>query len=547
MALKRFYIDHPRDNAATALEDLPAGAHLHGVSTAQPIPFKHKFALINLQKGEHVIMYGVPVGRATCVVPAGGLLHRGNLAHDTAGYALDKWQPASNWQGPDIRKWISRAFEGYQREDGRVGTANHWLVIPLVFCENRNVQVMQDAVNAAIHPNRQSRYAEFADSLARLCRDEVPVDEWPVRPLPDQPEMPPPLFPNIDGIKFLTHSLGCGGTRQDAQTLCGLLAGYICHPNVGGVTVLSLGCQNAEVEILESELARRCPGYKRPFRVFEQQKSRSEPELIQAALTDLFKGLVQINRSGRETAPLSKLTIGLECGGSDGLSGITANPCVGRVSDRIVALGGSVILSEFPELCGIEQDLIDRCTSMDLAGRFCHLMESYASLARQAGSGFDMNPSPGNIADGIVTDAMKSAGAARKGGTSPVTDVLDYPDQLSKPGLNLLCTPGGDVESTTAMVGAGANVVLFTTGLGTPTGNPVAPVIKISSNRHLATRMPDLIDFDAGGMLSGNTDPELLADELLAYVVAVASGEATPHAVRLGQDDFIPWKRGPSL
>ena len=220
---------------------------------------------------------------------------------------------------------------------------------------------------------------------------------------------------------------------------------------------------------------------------------------------------------------------------------------MGYTTDLLVALGGNAILGEFPELCGQEQALIDRCTHVSIAERFVHLMESYSALAEAVGSGFDMNPSPGNIRDGLLTDAMKSAGAVRKGGTSPITAVLDYPEYVTTPGLNLLCTPGGDVESTTAIAGAGAQIILFSTGMGTPTGNPVAQVAKISSNSALADRIPDLIDLDAGGILNGRDTIESVGEQILDLVVQIASGDLTPASERLGQNDFIPWKRGISL
>jgi altronate hydrolase len=213
----------------------------------------------------------------------------------------------------------------------------------------------------------------------------------------------------------------------------------------------------------------------------------------------------------------------------------------------LVALGGSVILSEFPELCGVEQNLSDRCVDNETAIRFGVLMKTYNDRAKAVGSGFDMNPSPGNIKDGLITDAIKSAGAAKKGGTSPVTDVLDYPNMVTKPGLNLLCTPGNDVESTTAEVGSGANIVLFTTGLGTPTGNPIAPVVKLSTNTALYKKMPDIIDINTGTIIEGEETIEQAGERILEYVIKVASGEIEVAAVRHKQNDFIPWKRGVSL
>src|SRR5690606_30837183 len=306
------------------------------------------------------------------------------------------------------------------------------------------------------------------------------------------------LFQNVDGIKFLTHDGGCGGTRQDAEALCRLIAGYIHNPNVAGATVLSLGCQNAQVELLKEKIREKDPAFAKPLIILEQQKEGTERQLLTNAIRKTFLGLVQADELRREPAPLSKLVVGLECGGSDGFSGISANPSIGHTSDLLAALGAATILSEFPELCGVEQELINRCVDDQKAERFIQLMRAYARAAEAVGSGFDMNPSPGNIRDGLITDAMKSAGAAKKGGTSPVQDVIDYGDYVTRQGLNLLCTPGNDVESTTALAGSGCNLMLFTTGLGTPTGNPVAPVIKVSSNTRLAQRMPDIIDVDTG-------------------------------------------------
>ena len=244
---------------------------------------------------------------------------------------------------------------------------------------------------------------------------------------------------------------------------------------------------------------------------------------------------------------MSKLCIWLECGGSDGFRVISANPAIGHTSDLLVALGGSVILSEFPELCSVEQNLSDRCVTKETAIRFGDLMRTYNERAKAVGSGFDMNPSPGNIKDGLITDPIKSAGAAKKGGTSPVTDVLDYPEMVTKPGLNLLCTPGNDVESTTAEVGSGANIVLFTTGLGTPTSNPIAPVIKLSSNTTLYNKMNDIIDINTGTIIEGEETIEQAGERILEYVIKVAGGEIEASAVRHKQNDFIPWKRGVSL
>ncbi|HMJ48860.1 MAG TPA: hypothetical protein VK498_16120, partial [Ferruginibacter sp.] len=213
----------------------------------------------------------------------------------------------------------------------------------------------------------------------------------------------------------------------------------------------------------------------------------------------------------------------------------------------VVALGGKVLLAEFPELCGVEQDLIDRTADGEKAEKFIDLMHRFEENVTNAGSSFSMNPSPGNIKDGLITDAIKSAGAAKKGGTSPVVDVLDYTEQASRPGLSLVCTPGNDVEATTGKAASGATLILFTTGLGTPTGNPVCPTIKVSTNSALARRMADIIDIDTGPVIEGEKTINEMGEEILEYCIKAASGEVIPKAVLLNQDDFIPWKRGVSL
>ncbi|QNH61030.1 UxaA family hydrolase [Hymenobacter sediminicola] len=542
---------HPQDNVLVALTDLPAGTPVTWegttVTTTEKIPAKHKLALQFLAPGDPVHMYGVLVGKANDAIGIGGLLTTSNIQHATDSYD-EHHQHRTDWAAPSVDKWQDRTFMGFHRADGSVGTANYWLVIPLVFCENRNIQVLEEALVNDLGYARRKSYQPQTQELISLMQAGKSVEEILATDLhsAENGHQKPKLFPNVDGIRFLQHEGGCGGIRQDAQTLCGLLAGYITHPNVAGATVLSLGCQNAQVSMLQDEINKRSPNFSKPLFVLEQQKLGTEETLISMALRQTFAGLMQANQQTRQPAPLSKLCIGLECGGSDGFSGISANPAVGHVSDMLVALGGSVILAEFPELCGVEQELVDRSVDTATAERFSSLMKAYGDSAIAVGSGFDMNPSPGNIRDGLITDAMKSAGAARKGGSSPVVAVLDYPEPVTKPGLNLLCTPGNDVESTTAEVGSGANVVLFTTGLGTPTGNPIAPVVKIATNTALAKRMPDIIDVNTGTVIDGEETIEQAGERILDYVIRVASGEEVA-AVRHGQTDFIPWKRGVSL
>ena len=316
---------------------------------------------------------------------------------------------------------------------------------------------------------------------------------------------------------------------------------------MAGATILSLGCQNAEHKLLEDAILKRDPVRSKPVFIHEQQQSKSEQDFISDVIKSTFIGLTQANKTKRSPAPLSKLVVGLECGGSDGFSGISANPALGYASDLINSLGGTTVLSEFPELHGIEHELVNRCKSKKLGEKFMNLMRAYSDKAKQSGSGFEDNPSPGNIKDGLITDAMKSAGAAKKGGTAPIVGVLDYTEPVNDNGLNLLCTPGNDVESTTGLAGSGATVIVFTTGLGTPTGNPIAPVIKVSSNSPLFNKMADIIDLDAGSIINGESDIEKSGKEILEYIIQVASGKIFTKAQKLGQDDFIPWKRDISL
>jgi altronate hydrolase len=541
---------HPDDNVLVALSNLEEGEEVqyNGTAFQLPgrVPAKHKFVMDDMKVGDEVKMYGVLVGKVQLPIAKGGVISISNVKHAAQGFEVG--QRNLIWQQPDVSKFKDRTFMGYHRADGKVGTGNYWLVVPLVFCENRNIDVIKEALLEELGYTKPQKYKAYAKQLVEAYKNGKDIENVPISFSEETVKADSNLlFPNVDGIKFLSHEGGCGGTRQDAQALCGLLAGYITNANVAGATVLSLGCQNAQVQMLHDEIAKRDPLFSKPFYVLEQQKVGTETELITQALKQTFAGLAQANQLQREPAPLSKLCIGLECGGSDGFSGISANPAIGYTSDLLVTLGGAVILSEFPELCGVEQNISDRCVQEDIAHRFSHLMKTYNNRAKQVGSGFDMNPSPGNIKDGLITDAIKSAGAAKKGGTSPVVDVLDYPEMVTRPGLNLLCTPGNDVESTTAEVAAGANIVLFTTGLGTPTGNPIAPVVKISSNTILYHKMHDIIDINTGTIIEGEETIEQAGERILDYVIKVASGEIVVASVRNGQDDFIPWKRGVSL
>jgi altronate hydrolase len=545
----------PRDNVIVALTDLPEGTVLELEEASQThdrllvvqedVPGKHKIFMQDMLPGDEVLMYGVLVGKAICFIPKGGLMSIENTRHASQDYAYRAVD--YQWQVPDVSAYQHRTFNGYHRKDGRVGTANYWLFIPTVFCENRNLDVIKEALHHTLGYTVTDKYRAFTAQLLEAYERGEALDGH-MLDLPTTPDIHKNrVFKNVDGIKFLNHQGGCGGTRQDAALLSKLLAAYADHPNVAGVTVLSLGCQHLQTANLLDDLKLRNPTFDKPVLVFEQQQSKGEEQLIKEAILHTFRGLQEINQQVRQPAPLSALCVGVKCGGSDGFSGISANPAVGYASDLLVALGAKVLLAEFPELCGAEQNLINRCVDEATANKFIRLMREYDAQAHAVGSGFYMNPSPGNIKDGLITDAIKSTGAAKKGGTSPVVDVLDYTEPATLAGLSLVCTPGNDVEATTGKAASGATLILFTTGLGTPTGNPVCPVIKVATNTALADRMSDIIDIDTGAVIRAEKTIEQMGKEILEYCIRAASGDVIPKAVLLNQDDFIPWKRGVSL
>ncbi|HEX4374455.1 MAG TPA: altronate dehydratase family protein [Puia sp.] len=539
---------HPKDNVLVALTNLKKGETiLHNGNSyllQNDIGAKHKFFMQNMKTGDEVIMYGTLVGKLQTDLSAGSLMTTENTKHAAQDYFYR--DAHYEWHKPDISKFINRTFNGYHRSDGRVGTANYWIFLPTVFCENRNLDVIREALQNELGYSVTGKYRQYAHLLVDAFKEGKNIDDVEID-LSFSEKRKNFLFKNVDGIKFLNHQGGCGGTRQDSAMLSKLLVAYADHPNVAGVTVLSLGCQHLQIPDFLDEIKSRNPKFDKPVLIFEQQSSQSEEQLVGDAIRKTFLQLVEINKQERKPAPLSELCIGVKCGGSDGFSGISANPAVGYCADLVVALGGKILLAEFPELCGVEQELVDRSVDEKTAQKFIHLMRSYDELAHKVGSGFYMNPSPGNIKDGLITDAIKSAGAAKKGGTSPVTDVLDYTEPALKPGLSLVCTPGNDVEATTGKAASGATLILFTTGLGTPTGNPVCPVIKLSTNSLLAKKMGDIIDIDTGAIIEGEKTIEEMGEEILEYCIKAASGEITPKAVLLNQDDFIPWKRGVSL
>ena len=400
---------HPNDNVVVALSDLQKNDTVlvdgDVICVRDLIPGKHKVATSDLKKGNPIIMYGILVGRASRDILKGERLSVENMIHDSRDYKLNGVRKV-RWDRPDVSLYEDHCFMGYPRNDGNVGTANYWIVVPLVFCENRNIQFMREAMLEELGYHKSDSYRAQVRSLVQAYSESALRTNWST---PGKP-----LFENIDGIKFLSHTMGCGGMPEDARALCGLLAGYINHPNVAGATILSLGCQDAQTSILFDEINKRNPNIDKPLFLFEQQAYGTERELLQRAIEQTFAGLTRVNESKRIPSPLSKLVIGVECGGSDGFSGLSANPAIGYTADVLVALGGTVILSEFPELCGVEQEILERCVNDQVAERFLSLQRAYAAKAEMVGTGFSMNPSPGNIKDGLITDAMKSAGAVKK-------------------------------------------------------------------------------------------------------------------------------------
>ncbi len=540
---------NPSDNLLVALQDLKAGTIIqhdgNEITLVDDIAAKHKFTTEAIAKDGNAYMYGVLVGHASQDIPKGGLIHTFNLHHasqDFAGKLKDY-----TWTSPDVSKFQNRTFNGYHRGDGQVGTQNYWLVIPLVFCENRNIELLK---NAFIQGLGFQKNDSVTDQVIRLRNQFVAGEKLSLGASSSEAIISKsPLFPNVDGIKFLTHESGCGENKDDSENLCALLAGYCVNPNVGGITILSLGCQHSQIAVFKQKLSEKDPSFNKPMYIFEQQQDEGSgvEKLLNDVVIKTFEGLIEINQIDRKPAPLSALRLGVKCGGSDGFSGISANPAIGHTADLLVGLGGTVMIAEFPELCGVEQELQNRSVNAEVADNFGKMMREYAKRAAAVGAGFDMNPSPGNIKDGLITDAIKSAGAAKKAGSSPIVDALGYGQYATKKGLNLVCTPGNDVLATTGMAGAGATVQLFTTGLGTPTGNPISPMVKLATNTRLAEKLPEIIDIDCGAIIRGEKSVEQMGEEVLEYIIKLASGEITTKAMDLGQDDFMFWRRGVSL
>lgn len=491
----------PGDSVAVALVPIVAGTRVavgDAVLTVPgDIPAGHKLALRGHAAGATVVKYGHAIGRATQAIAPGDWVHSHNLATALAGEIAYRQGAASPCPAPS--QSLPPTWRGYRRSDGRAGTRNEVWILPTVGCVGLTAeQVAREA---------QARHATLIAER------------------------------RIDGIHAFTHPHGCSQLGDDLAGTRALLAGLASNPNAGGVLLLGLGCESNQLDAL---LAAVPDGARGKVRVLRAQSVGDEIAAA-AALIDELVALAATAR--REDLPLAALTVGLKCGGSDAYSGLTANPLLGRFSDTLAAAGGSLLLTEIPEIFGAEQALFDRAVSAGVFARATALTNRFKRHFLDSGQPVSENPSPGNIAGGITTLEEKSLGAVQKAGCAPLADVIDYGGQASRPGVTLLDAPGNDAVSSTALAAAGASLVLFTTGRGTPLGFPV-PTLKIASNSALASAKPHWIDFDAGPLLGGPSDA--IDAEFRALVLRVASGEPC-RAERAGQRAIAVWKRGVTL
>lgn len=484
----------PHDNVAVALEPLIAGTTVETgsqrVTLCVDIPQGHKVALEDIPCGAPVVKYGYPIGHACADIARGQWVHTHNLATSLNGESVTESRIMPSGKGSGT----SAAFRGFRRKGG-VGIRNEIWIIPTVGCVN-----------------------SVAQALADLAQ--------------------PLISGSVDGVYAWPHPYGCSQTGQDQAHTRQILCDLICHPNAGGVLVLGLGCENSNIEELQKLLHPWDPE-----RVAFLECQSVEDEL--AAGERLLRQLIEFaGRDERCDIPISELVIGLKCGGSDGLSGITANPLVGRVSDRLVDMGASALLAEIPEMFGAEEIMFRRCANADVQQKLPAMVSDFKSYFVRHGEKVYENPSPGNKAGGITTLEEKSLGCVQKGGRTPVQDVLLYGQRVHTRGLTVLQTPGNDLVSTTALAAAGAHIVLFTTGRGTPFSGPV-PTLKIATNTALAQHKPRWIDFNAGTLTQGASWDDA-TEALVELLLATASGAPTC-SERLGCREIAIWKDGVTL
>lgn len=487
-----------RDNVVVALQNMVKGETVTvdsvNVSLAEDVPSGHKIAIRNIPENEDVIKYGFPIGHATIAIKVGQLVHTHNLKTNLGEVLSYEYLPQLNDFGVQDR---GETFQGYRRSDGMVGTRNEIWVLPTVSCVNR-----------------------IAEIMAKTAWEEIRGKF------------------NIDGVFEFKHPFGCSQMGKDQLNTQQILVDLINHPNTGGVLVLGLGCENSNI----TEIQKLLGAYDKDrvkFLVAQEVEDEVEAglELVRqlAGYAEQFK---------REPCPVSKLTVGLKCGGSDGLSGITANPLIGAFSDLLVAQGGTTILTEVPEMFGAETLLMNRAVNKEVFEKVVHLINDFKEYYISHGQPVYENPSPGNKQGGISTLEDKSLGCTQKGGTSNVVDVLNYGERVKKGGLNLLAAPGNDMVASTALAAAGCQLILFTTGRGTPLGTCV-PTVKIATNSELYSRKSKWMDFDAGRLLSGLGMGELTKD-LWSFVLQVASGKATK-SENIGFREISIFKTGVTL
>ena len=483
---------HPVDNVAVALRPIPAGTVFEGVKANMDIPQGHKMALKPMEANAQVMKYGFSIGHTTAAVAAGDWVHTHNMVTNLEGEMEYTYNPNVVFPEP----LPVRTFRGYRRPDGRAAIRNEIWIIPTVGCVN-----------------------DVAKSLVRECQDLVTG--------------------SIDGLYAYTHPFGCSQTGEDHAMTRKLLAALTKHPNAAAVLVLSLGCENLTHEQFLAEL-----GEYDPNRVKFLTCQQVDDEMEEAR--KLLEACAQYaSQFQREEIPASELVIGMKCGGSDGLSGITANPTVGRFSDMLVAMGGSTVLTEVPEMFGAEGFLMDRCVNEEVFGKAVEMINGFKSYFIRHNEVVYDNPSPGNKQGGITTLEDKSCGCVQKGGSAPIMDVIGYGDPVVTKGLNMLYGPGNDLVSATALTVSGAHMVLFTTGRGTPFGAP-APTMKLATNTPLATRKKGWIDFNAGVVADGTRTLDEAAGDLLDLVLEVASGKQTMNEQRNFREISI-FKNGVTL
>ena len=459
--------------AQPRLKPIPAGTVFEGVAAKTDIPQGHKMALNGLAENDQVVKYGFPIGHATCPIAPGEWVHTHNMKTNLSGQLEYSYHPKLNPPAP----LPCATFQGFRRKNGQVGIRNEIWIIPTVGCVN-----------------------DVAKALVKQNQDLVTG--------------------TIDGLYTFPHPFGCSQTGADHAQTRKLLAALTRHPNAGAVLVLSLGCENLTHEQFVQEL-----GAYDENRVKFLTCQQVEDELA-AGREILARLAAYAGEFHREPIPASELVVGMKCGGSDGLSGITANPTVGRFSDLLVAQGGSTVLTEVPEMFGAEGFLMNRCASEAVFHKAVNMINGFKEYFLRHNEVVYENPSPGNKAGGITTLEDKSCGCVQKGGSAPIMDVIGYGDQVVTKGLNMLYGPGNDLVSSTALTAAGAHLILFTTGRGTPFGAP-APTMKLATNTPLAQKKRGWIDFNAGVVADGSRTLDEAAQDLMALVLEVASGKKT--------------------